>query len=110
MSLKIRQAKNSVEKGIAKKEIKKKLLIQQNEGKRIAGAFLFISLFFLSTPLLQGKETTPHPVTFVDVTEEAKIYFKHTSGASDRKYFIETMGSGGSDPPKKSVRTCTRVL
>ena len=34
-----------------------------------------------------------HPI-FVDVTEEAGIHFKHTSGKTEHKHIIETMGSG----------------
>ena len=33
-------------------------------------------------------------VQFVDVTAEAGITFKHVNGASDRKFYLETMGSG----------------
>jgi hypothetical protein len=34
------------------------------------------------------------PITFVDVTEQAGIHFKHNSGAFGAKYLPETMGSG----------------
>ena len=34
------------------------------------------------------------PVTFVDVTAQAGIKFRHQSGASSEKYLVETMGSG----------------
>src|SRR6185295_7438880 len=36
------------------------------------------------------------PVTFVDVTEQAGIRFRHNSGAFGRKYLPETMGSGAA--------------
>ena len=36
------------------------------------------------------------PVQFVDVTIEAGIRFKHVNGASDRKFYLETMGSGAA--------------
>ncbi len=35
-------------------------------------------------------------VQFVDVTGTAGIQFKHVNGASDRKYYVETMGSGAA--------------
>jgi enediyne biosynthesis protein E4 len=37
---------------------------------------------------------TRAPVRFVDVTREAGIRFRHTSGRSDRNYLAQTMGSG----------------
>ena len=33
---------------------------------------------------------------FVDVTAAAGITFKHVNGASDRKFYLETMGSGAA--------------
>ena len=36
------------------------------------------------------------PVQFIDVTTEAGITFKHVNGASDRKFYLETMGSGAA--------------
>ena len=36
------------------------------------------------------------PVTFVDVTNEAGVHFRHNSGAFGRKYLPETMGSGAA--------------
>jgi hypothetical protein len=36
------------------------------------------------------------PVQFVDIAKAAGIHFKHTSGASGRIYFPETVGSGGA--------------
>ena len=35
-------------------------------------------------------------VQFVDFTTEAGITFKHVNGASDRKFYLETMGSGAA--------------
>ena len=35
-------------------------------------------------------------IQFVDVTQEAGIYWKHTDGRSGRKYFMETLGSGAA--------------
>ena len=35
-------------------------------------------------------------VQFVDVTAEAGITFRHINGASDRKFYLETMGSGAA--------------
>ena len=35
-------------------------------------------------------------VQFVDVTKQAGITFKHINGASDRKFYLETMGSGAA--------------
>ena len=35
-------------------------------------------------------------VQFIDVTTEAGITFKHINGASDRKFYLETMGSGAA--------------
>ncbi|HKY04920.1 MAG TPA: VCBS repeat-containing protein, partial [Blastocatellia bacterium] len=34
------------------------------------------------------------PIQFVDVTGQAGINFKHTSGAAGKKYLPETMGAG----------------
>ena len=50
---------------------------------------ILVLLLFHLTFFLQGT-----PVPFTDVTDESKIDFKHTSGASDRKYYLETMGAG----------------
>ena len=35
-------------------------------------------------------------VQFVDVTTEAGITFKHVNGASDQKFYLETMGAGAA--------------
>ncbi|MDE0322476.1 MAG: CRTAC1 family protein [Candidatus Poribacteria bacterium] len=45
--------------------------------------------------LLTAGSVVSQPPTFVDVTEEAGIHFKHNSGATEHKHIIETMGSGG---------------
>ena len=34
-------------------------------------------------------------VTFVDRTDDAGIAFLHVNAATDEKYMVETMGSGG---------------
>ncbi len=39
---------------------------------------------------------TKASVQFVDVTESSGIAFKHVNGASDRKFYLETMGSGAA--------------
>ncbi len=41
-----------------------------------------------------GIASTGNPVTFVDVVPSAGITFKHESAATEKKYLIETMGSG----------------
>jgi hypothetical protein len=43
-------------------------------------------------PVLAARPSGP--VTFTDVTAQAGIHFKHTSGAYGAKYLPETMGSG----------------
>lgn len=50
---------------------------------------LILSLLIVSC----GPQTT---VQFVDVTTEAGISFMHVNGASDRKFYLETMGSGAA--------------
>jgi enediyne biosynthesis protein E4 len=45
----------------------------------------------------EPTETTRRPsgpITFVDVTSQAGIHFKHNTGAFGKKYLPETMGSG----------------
>ena len=44
--------------------------------------------------LVSSPQSTA-PVQFVDVTEEAGLFFKHTNGARSQKYFPETMCGGG---------------
>ena len=39
---------------------------------------------------------TPGAVVFTDVTQPSGIRFRHTNGASGKKYLPETMGSGGA--------------
>ncbi len=46
--------------------------------------------------LLVATSHSEVPVQFVDVTIEAGIRFKHVNGASDRKFYLETMGSGAA--------------
>ena len=52
-------------------------------------------LIFLSTLLLIPiNNVSAQLPTFVDVTEEAGISFKHDNGKTEHKHIIETMGSG----------------
>lgn len=37
-----------------------------------------------------------HHIQFVDVTQEAGIYWEHVDGRSGQKYFMETLGSGAA--------------
>ena len=53
--------------------------------------FFFFTLNFLAT--VAHAEIA---VQFLDITTEAGITFKHTNGASDRKFYLETMGSGAA--------------
>ena len=53
--------------------------------------WLFLILNLLLVPC-HAQMTTQ----FVDVTAEAGITFKHVNGASDRKFYLETMGSGAA--------------
>ena len=53
-------------------------------------SFLQVSIFLLLTI---GSTLAQSPI-YVDVTEEAGIHFKHSSGATEHKHIIETMGSG----------------
>ena len=52
--------------------------------------------FFLILNLVIATSQAQMSVQFVDVTEEAGITFKHVNGASDRKFYLETMGSGAA--------------
>ena len=52
--------------------------------------YWFILILNLLTALCHAQIA----VQFVDVTTESGIAFKHVSGASDRKFYLETMGSG----------------
>ena len=52
--------------------------------------------FLLILNLLIGASHAQIAVQFVDVTTEAGITFKHVNGASDRKFYLETMGSGAA--------------
>ena len=46
--------------------------------------------------LLVATSHSEVSVQFVDVTIETGIRFKHVNGASDRKFYLETMGSGAA--------------
>ena len=46
--------------------------------------------------LLVAASHAQTAVQFVNVTTEAGITFKHVNGASDRKFYLETMGSGAA--------------
>ena len=52
--------------------------------------------FLLMLNLLIGASHAQIAVQFVDVTTEAGITFKHVNGASDQKFYLETMGSGAA--------------
>lgn len=52
--------------------------------------------FFLILNLLIATSHAQMSVQFVDVTTEVGITFKHVNGASDRKFYLETMGSGAA--------------
>lgn len=54
--------------------------------------FCFCLILNLLTALCHAQTA----VQFVDVTAEAEIAFKHMNGASDRKFYLETMGSGAA--------------
>ena len=51
-------------------------------------------LEILALLLLTIGSTAAEPPTFVDVTEEAGIQFRHSNGKTEHKHIIETMGSG----------------
>jgi hypothetical protein len=50
-------------------------------------------LFILITIIASDSEGA-YPVQFVDVTSDAGISFRHVSGATGKRYLIETMGPG----------------
>ena len=52
--------------------------------------------FLLMLTLLTALCHAQTAVQFVDATAEAGIIFKHVNGASDRKFYLETMGSGAA--------------
>ena len=54
--------------------------------------YCFCIIFNLVTAVSYAQMS----VQFVDVTTESGITFKHVSGASDRKFYLETMGSGAA--------------
>ena len=53
-----------------------------------------LPLQILTLFLLTISNTAAQLPTFVDVTEEAGIRFRHNSGKTEHKHIIETMGSG----------------
>ena len=59
---------------------------------------LITYIFLTSVGVLYTRAPAPLAIAqhslFVDVTEEAGIHFKHTSGKTEHKHIIETMGSG----------------
>lgn len=52
--------------------------------------------FFFTLKLLTAVSHAQMAVQFVDITTEAGIAFKHVNGATDRKFYLETMGSGAA--------------
>ena len=52
--------------------------------------------FLLILNLLVAISHSQMSVQFVDTTAEAGITFKHINGASDRQFYLETMGSGAA--------------
>jgi len=52
--------------------------------------------FLLILNLLVAVSHSQMSVQFVDTTAEAGITFKHINGASDRQFYLETMGSGAA--------------
>ena len=50
----------------------------------------------VADPPLRPQERSVSMVRFADVTEDAGIRFKHTSGLSGRKYGVEALGSGAA--------------
>ena len=52
--------------------------------------------FCLTLNLLTTLCYAQMAVQFVDATAEAGIAFKHINGATDRKFYLETMGSGAA--------------
>ena len=52
--------------------------------------------FLLILNLLIAPSHAQIAVQFVDFTTEAGITFKHVNGASDQKFYLETMGSGAA--------------
>ena len=55
---------------------------------------LITYIFLTSVGVLYTRAAAAQHPIFVDVTEEAGIHFKHTSGKTEHKHIIETMGSG----------------
>ena len=65
---------------------------------KINAAFFlrFQCWFAITLSLLLLCSSTKGAVQFVDVTEASGIAFKHDNGASDRKFYLETLGSGAA--------------
>ena len=49
---------------------------------------------FTSLALFQHSPSSPHKEIFTDVTEQARIAWRHFSGESPDRFLIETMGGG----------------
>ena len=62
--------------------------------RNVAFFLKFRPWFALTLIFLLIGYSTKASVQFVDVAEESGITFRHINGASDRKYYLETMGSG----------------
>jgi hypothetical protein len=63
-------------------------------GRRPRGLKTLVSLGVLVGIRALEAAPAPAPVQYTDVTAAARITFKHTSGATGKKYLPETMGSG----------------
>ena len=64
--------------------------------RNVAFFLKFRPWFALTLIFLLIGYSTKASVQFVDVAEESGITFRHINGASDRKYYLETMGSGAA--------------
>ena len=52
-------------------------------------------MWIAAAVILPAASASEVPVRFVDVTSELGIHFVHENGATEEKYMVETMGSGG---------------
>jgi hypothetical protein len=71
--------------------------VRQKNKDRVCKLHIFLScifLFALAAPFSGRGLTHNQPVSFVDITQSAKIAFKHENGASAEKLMVETFGSG----------------
>ena len=66
---------------------------RRNSAINIFTLLSIIAILWYATPLHARADTG---IQFVDVTQEAGIYWKHTDGRSGQKYFMETLGSGAA--------------